>query len=339
MAVSLTNRVLAGRRAARLCDEGMARYVQLDLDGAEERSTRAFASAVESGSSHLIGRAGEQLYLVLRRRRRYADALPVVEAVLAANVRLHGADHPLASAWRDQLILLMAQLERFEDAEPVCRDKVAAARRRFGAASLEAGRALVTLGWCLRMAGGRLGEAEAVYREALSVLEGAVGHEGAETGRALSGLAVVLTRKGDFEGAEQLLRRARDNWARVGATELAAAVSEHLIDLYVASERYDVALDASARRRSGARRVATAAVNDAERRLWDLERHAFLLRWSGQEAEADGLERRAAYLRAAIEKTAGSAGGGWLDDPTGPVLDLEAVVDWQLSGPQLKRAC
>jgi hypothetical protein len=80
-------------------------------------------------------------------------------------------------------------------------------------------------------------------------------------------------------------------------------------------------------------------VKDGERQLWDLERHAFLVRWAGEEEQATRLERRALYLRGAIENADGSGTGGWLADPAGPVLDLDAVVDWQLTGPQLRRAC
>src|SRR5207248_10680850 len=127
-------------------------------------------------------------------------------------------------------------LGRDPEAEAACRERLEAARHRFGRASREAGLALLTLGWCLRQQR-RWEDARTACEGGLEVLQAALGPDDPATGWALAGLAAINTRLGELAEAETQLRRAHANWDRVGRFEMAAATLEQLMDLYVVAER------------------------------------------------------------------------------------------------------
>jgi len=332
-------RVLAGRRSASLFRAGLARYLELDLTGSEALFRDALGAAREAGSEPLVAKAGEHLYAVLRRRRRFDEAVPVLEAVVAAHRRRGGPGSDDTSAWRNELIRLLGALGRDPEAEAACRERVEAARHRFGTASRQAGLALVTLGWCLRQQR-RWDEARAVYEEALGVLQAALALEDPATGWALAGLAVIDTRLGELEQAEARLRRAHANWDRVGRFEMAAATLEQLMDLYVVAERDAEALALVESRAARAQRLSRQMAEDRERQLRNEERHAFLLQVAGRPGEAARYETRAAILRQELEVNPRSTdGASWGEDPAGPVFDTEPVLDWLAAGPVASRHC
>ncbi len=332
-------RVLAGRRSATLFRRGLAKYLELDLAGSEVLFRDALAAAQEAGSDPLLAKAGEHLYAVLRRRRRFDEAVPVLGAVVAAHRRRGGAESDATSAWRNELIRLLGALGRDPEAEAACRERLEAVRHRFGKASRETGLALVTLGWCLRQQR-RWDDARAAYESGLAVLQAALAPDDPDTGWALAGLAVIDTRLGELAEAESRLRRAHANWDRVGRFEMAAATLEQLMDLYVVAERDADALALVESRAARAQRLSRLMAEDRERQLRNVERHAFLLQMAGRPAEASRFETRAAVLRRELEANPRSAdGASWGEDPAGPVFDTEPVLDWLAAGPVAGRHC
>src|SRR5438067_2430529 len=127
-------RVLAGRRSAALFRQGLAKYLELDLANSEVVFRDALAAARVAGSDPLLAKAGEHLYAVLRRRRRFDEAVPVLEAVVAAHRRRGGTESDATSSWRNELIRLLGALGRDPEAEAACRERLEAARHRFGRA-------------------------------------------------------------------------------------------------------------------------------------------------------------------------------------------------------------
>ena len=334
--VAFPARLLERRRAQKLLLEGRRYVAALDPERAEPVLREALEAAMGSGSVGVMSVAGEELYQLLLRRRRIDEAVPVLRDVLAWRTRLHGRDTEPAAAWRNELILRLAQLGRYAEAEQLCRDRLDSARRRRPPDARAIGFALVTLAWCVRSLG-RWDEAERLSREAVEILDaGPVPH--GSVGWALAGLAAVLLRRMDLEAAEAALKRAATEWAIVGRSDLADGIEEQLMDVYVVGERHSEALAVSEAALNRTRRGA-AVVADRERRLRNLDRHAFLLRVGGRSSDAARYELRAGYLRQAVE-TEPRAGDGASLDPSGPVFEGEPLLDWALPGMAVApRAC
>jgi hypothetical protein len=145
---------------------------------------------------------------------------------------------------------------------------------------------------------------------------------------------------GEFGPAEALLTRAHGNWDKTGRPEMAAAVREALTDLYVVAERLGDALAMSERRFGHFARLSPAEANDRERKLWNLERHSFLLRACGRSGEAERFEHRAAVLRSTIEAEPSSGDGASLsEDPAGPVFEAEPFFGWVAASAPPGRGC
>lgn len=334
--VPLPGRLVARWQAERLLREGSAMASDPQrAAGAEPVLRQALDRAREGRSDHLVASACEELYQTLARLRRQDEAVPLAREVLARRSRWAGPASESAAAWRNELIRLLGQLGQQAEAEPHCHERLALARQARPADPPAVGLALVTLAWCVR-GQGRWSEAEGLCREALDVLGG--GAARGSDGWALAGLAAVLLRRLALDEAEAALRRAAATWASVGRSELAYLAEEQLLDVYVVAERHPDALALSTTTLGRSRRGA-AVVDDRERQLRNLERHAFLLQVSGRGAEAARYEMRSDYLRRAIEAEP-RRGDGSTTDIQGPVFDGEPLPDWQLPGPAIAgRAC
>jgi hypothetical protein len=316
--------LLAARRCGRLVREGSARYHLLDMAGAESLLRKALVEAERSGRQRAIARAAQSLYYLLRRQGRHAESARALERKVEALRRAEGADGPWTAEWRNELICLYGRLGRRGDLEAVCRERLESDVRHWGARSLEAAWALVTLAWALREAG-RWEESEALSRQALAVIGSISGEDHPRTGWALAGLAVARERQGDLAGAEAALRTARAAWERVGHADRVAAVDELLIDLYVGQGRHDEAHALSCAWFQG--RVCTTD----ERRLPRVERHAALLAAMDRADQAAAWEATARELRAAIERRRRECERMAADAPETPCA--ASCVTARLTGP------
>jgi hypothetical protein len=286
---------LAARRCDRLVREGSARYLELDIVGAEPLLRAALAEAERSGRPRAIARSAQSLYYLLRREGRHGESVAVLERTVDAHRRLDGADGRWTAEWRDELIGLYGRLGRGPELVALCGERLESDVRRHGRRSVEVAWALLTLAWALRIAR-RWEESEGRCREALALLEDLHGCGHPRTGWALTGLALGREHAGDVAGAEAALRQARGNWARVGHADRVAAVDELLVDLYTRQQRHAEALALST-----ALLAARGCPND-ERRLCRLERQAALLRVLGRDDEAANRDAQAQELRCAIER-------------------------------------
>jgi tetratricopeptide (TPR) repeat protein len=334
--VRFPSRLVARFQAERLLREGSAMAADPErAAGAEAVLRQALDRARDARADHLVVGAGEGLYQLLARLRHHDESVPVAREQLACRSRWAGAASESAAAWRNELIRLLGQLGRHAEAEPLCRERLALARQVRPASPRAVGFALVTLASCVR-GQGRWDEAEALCREALEVL--AEGAPRGSDGWALAALAATLLRRMALDEAEAALRQAIDAWTSVGRSELAYLAEEQLLDVFVVAERHPDALALSTAGLSRSRRGA-AVVDDRERQLRNLERHAFLLQMAGRQPEAGRYETRAEYLRRAIEAEPRRGDGSTLDI-TGPVFEGEPLPDWQLPGPAIvARAC
>jgi tetratricopeptide (TPR) repeat protein len=327
-----------GRRRVcnRLIREGKAAYLAMDLASAESRLRDAYGLAVSLGTDREIAASAEQLYHVLRRKRLYDEAVPVLERLIESHQKICRPDCDDSFAWRNELIAVLACLHRNADAEAVAWRRLAAARRRYGMASVQAGLAGCTAGWAVREQG-RIEEAEQLYRGALTVLETAAGPDSPVVGWALCGLAATLLRKGEVEAAGVFLGRAYANWWRIGSAELADATEGMQIDQLIAAERLPDALELSMRRLQRPRQLTEAAGHNRERQLREIEQHSFLLAATGRSDVARRYESRAQALQRLVNEQPPTAAGA--DDPAGPAFDSDPMIDWVGAGTPVARGC
>jgi tetratricopeptide (TPR) repeat protein len=333
MAWPLLTRWKANRTAGRLLREGRDHYYTLELGLAEPLLRDAYEAARSGASPALLAATAEQHYYMLRRMKRYVEAVPVIEAWLTAQIRYVGVDTDEVRNVRNELTWIYGKLDRFGDAERVSRERLASARRRNRDGDRETGFALVTVGWAL-LNQGRADEAETVYREALALLEELDGVEHGVNGWALLGLAAIAVRSGDIDAAETELLRAVGNWDKVGRSDMAGRTRERLMDLYLDHAEF---AKAAAIADSEMRQLHRRGWGSDRRRARNLEQYARALRGAGREDEARRLETRAGYLRAAIEKerTDTAESRQRLNDnreePPGAIFEGEE--DWPLATP------
>jgi hypothetical protein len=275
--------------------EGSARYLRLDIVGAEPLLRAALAEAERSGRPRAIARSAQSLYYLLRRQGRHGESAAALERTVDAHRRLAGVDGRWTAEWRNELIGLYGRLGRGAELEALCRERLESDVRRHGRRSVEVAWSLLTQAWALRGAR-RWEESACLCGEALELLEDLGGCSHPRTGWALTGLALAREHAGDLAGAEAALRRARANWGRVGHVDRAAAVDELLIELYMRQRRHSEAMALSAAL-LGARHCPSD-----ERRLCGVERQASLARALGRDDEAETWETQARELRRAIER-------------------------------------
>lgn len=326
-------RLGASRKAHRLLGEGRKHYDELDLGAAEPLLRDALKAAEQSGSSPLVADAAKDYYYLLRRTRRHEEAVPVLEAQLAATVRASGRDSDRVRLVRNELTWLYGTLERFDAAEEVTRQRLASARHSHGDDSRETGFALVTLGWAL-LNQDRVDDAGAVYREALALLEKVAGQEHGVTGWALLGLAAIAVKRPDIATAESELHRAFDNWDRVGRLDMALWTREKLMDLYLENGRAE---QAAALADDDLRKVNRLGWGSDRLRARNLDRYAAALHGVGRDDEARRLETRARYLRAAIEDDRAAVAAARQRDQArrdeSPGVLFEGDEEWPLATP------
>jgi tetratricopeptide (TPR) repeat protein len=320
----------------RLIREGKAAYLELNLTSAESCLREAHRLAMSAGSDSMICAAAENFYLVLRRRRLHEEAVPVLEQLIESHQRICRRDCDDSFAWRNELIAVLARLQKYPDAEAVALKRLAAARRRYGFVSIQAGFAGCTAAWAVREQG-RLREAEQLYRGALAILEKAAGPNAAVLGWAQCGLAATLLRTGDASESGELINAAHDNWWRIGNTDLADAALGMQIDQLIASERLTDAMDLSMRRLNSRRYFSAAVAQDHSRQLGELVRHSFLLAATGDSGLARRYERRAEIVRQMMADEPPTAGGS--ADPTGPIFDSDPLIDWVGVEAPIARSC
>src|SRR5215470_5145582 len=130
--------LLAARRCSRLVREGSARYLRLDIVGAEPLLRAALAEAERSGRPRAIARASQSLYYLLRRQGRDAESAEALAVKVAAHRRLDGIDGRWTAEWRNELIGLCGRLGRCGELESLCRERLAADVGRHGERSPEA---------------------------------------------------------------------------------------------------------------------------------------------------------------------------------------------------------
>jgi tetratricopeptide (TPR) repeat protein len=293
-------RLRMGRQAYQKYREGVRLFDSDDLGGAEPLLRESFDLALKSGDRAQIARSAEFFYYVLWCKRRYDEAAPVLELKVDCHRRLEGLDGDGTIEWRDELIWVYGRLQRYEAAETLARESVESIGRRFGTGAY-LGFALSTMAWAQRKQG-RLEEAEALYRQALELIEKKRGQEDDDTGWPLVGLALIEEGRGRLDLALEHARRAWANWERVGRVNMAQLARDKVIDLYIETGAFDEALKVAQDTVLRHHRVNDDEFEDPAVRLREAERVARIFAGLGRPEEARRMEVRARYIRQSIER-------------------------------------
>ncbi len=168
-----------------------------------------------------------------------AEAVPALEAALAAKQQVMGPDHP-------QLLPYFYYLAQLHWAEgtlpavlPLDRKALALCEKNDGADSACAGAALVNLGGALA-ANGIFEEAESALRRALALCDKFFGPASPMRGRALNGLSQVLIYTGRYGEAEAALKEAlalNKTWAAHDNADVGVSLNNYGV-LYQLTGQY-----------------------------------------------------------------------------------------------------
>lgn len=161
------------------------------------------------GEDHLeTARTLHRWAVSLMLQQRFDEAEPVIRNLLQRQEPILG-EHPEIAALLNNLALLNWHRRSFEEAESFGRRALALERKVLGETHFDTlnGRCLLA---SILLSRGRLAEAEALHRKAMS-LGDQLGYRLRMTSVNRFGLAWVLIEQGDFVGAEPLVRRGLDD--------------------------------------------------------------------------------------------------------------------------------
>jgi len=293
---------LGRARWSRLMGEAEAMLERGDIEAGRSRLQAALADATRRmGRPVLAADSAEKLAQLASREGKDAEAVPWQAEALRWREKVPGPDHPSTRQTRDRLADLLTRLGDHAAALDVLTVQLESVSRQEGSGSPAAAAVNVRMARTLTELG-QDAEAGARLKEAVTALGTLNGPHHWSLVEPLLGLAELERRGGRTETAETAIRRALDNASTAGQTELSDRAREALIDLYVAERRYADAVPVSTRWLSSA---GTTATDDRGAALRRLERHAEILGLAKEQEEADKYRRRAAILRASIERGSG----------------------------------
>lgn len=178
------------------------------------------------------------LAIVLKKRRKYDEALTMFTLAYDINVRLFG-DSAEAASTLNSIGLLYTEQRRFEEGESALR-RALAMREAILGDSIDTAGSLSNVGMCLvEQVPPRLEEAVDLYTRAGAMLSSILGDH-PRTAVTWTNLANALYRQGEYEGAERLHRKAlRTREATLGDHEHTAVSLLNLSNVLNALRRYE----------------------------------------------------------------------------------------------------
>jgi eukaryotic-like serine/threonine-protein kinase len=142
-----------------------------------------------------------------------AAAEPFYREALAADLSLHGPDHPNVAVRLANLSMVLEAGRDFAAADSLLTRGIGILRNRLGSDHYLTSFYLVQLGALLRKAG-KYERSEATLREAAAANERLLGADHPNTTTALNQLALTLRDRGDYQSVEPLLRRVAESYRR-----------------------------------------------------------------------------------------------------------------------------
>jgi CHAT domain-containing protein/tetratricopeptide (TPR) repeat protein len=143
----------------------------------------------------------------LSKARRYADAIPIAQQILAIRERVHGPNHVDVARSLTFLALLYESQRRYADAEPLHQRALTIYEKALGRDHADVATALNNLA-LLYGSQGRYADAEPLYQRSLAIREKAVGRDHPDVAASLNNLAALYGYQGRYADAEPLYQRS-----------------------------------------------------------------------------------------------------------------------------------
>jgi CHAT domain-containing protein/Tfp pilus assembly protein PilF len=153
---------------------------------------------------------------VLRSAGKYAEALPLAQAMVAS-LEKTGNNRDLAAALNN-LAQIYGDQGHDDQAEPLYKRAIALMEKGTGQGSVEIAPLLNNLA-ALYQRQSRFTEAEPLFKRALAVSEKSLSREHPDVGRALNNLATLYVKQEHFADAEPLFQRALAIYQKVAGPE------------------------------------------------------------------------------------------------------------------------
>jgi tetratricopeptide (TPR) repeat protein len=161
----------------------------------------AIVSAQQTDVLNKLNKKLTELY----NARRYADAIPIAQQLLAIREKALGPEHPEAATSRRYLAVLYANQGRYADAEPLLQRALAIREKALDPDHI--GESLTNLA-SLYDSQGRYADAEPLLQRSLAISEKALGRDHPNVAESLSYLADVYDSQGRYAEAEPLYQRS-----------------------------------------------------------------------------------------------------------------------------------
>jgi serine/threonine protein kinase len=269
--------------------KGEALTARQILDTGAQKLQREFQGSLEV-RAELLNRVGT-LYVKLG---SYDRAEALLRESLAARRALHGREHLATAESLHDLGVVLLNKAAYEEAEHLMLQALAVRRKLLGDEHTDVARSTGRLAG-IEMYQQRLDEAERHFRDALDIWR-RVGTEHGDMAMDLSGLALVLGRKGDSEQEEKLYREALAMHRRLLGNEHpdVAADLNNLSAVFWERGQLQEAENLQREALALDRRLLGSEHPDL---AVDLGNLAVLLRDQGQLDEAEKLQREALRIR------------------------------------------
>jgi CHAT domain-containing protein/tetratricopeptide (TPR) repeat protein len=180
-----------------------------------------------------------QQVVELAKQRRYSEAVPLAQRVLAIREKALGPDHLDVAHALSNLAKLYDDQGRYADAEPFYKRYLEIREKLLGPDHIDVALALNTLA-ILYWHQGRYADAEPLYKRCLEIREKLLGPDHIDVAYVLNNLAILYNDQGRYADAEPLYKRSLEIHEKVlgpDHIEVARALN-NLAALYEARRRY-----------------------------------------------------------------------------------------------------
>ena len=175
----------------------------------------------------------------LQKARKYGEAIPLQQRVLAIGEKVLGPDHPSVAISLNNLAGLHRNQSRYADAEPLIKRALAIREKSLGPDHPDVASSLNNLAG-LYYNQGRYADAEPLFKRSLAIREKALGRDHPDVVIALNNLAVLYKEQGRYADAEPLFKQSlaiREKSLGPDHPDVATSLN-NLAEVYRAQSRY-----------------------------------------------------------------------------------------------------
>jgi len=191
----------SGEVAASLYNLAHLMFAVAEFEEAETLERRALSMWQDLSNVEMIAMTMNSLAGTLVKRKRYAEAEPLLREALRLRLEMFGEDHPSVFDSRASLSAIFGETGRHAEAEALDREILQWRREHFGDVHPKVAHVLYNMGTELQLQG-KFVEAEEAFREVLAIQRAVYGDEHPLVARTLSKLGYQLVNLNRPEEAE-----------------------------------------------------------------------------------------------------------------------------------------